>query len=105
MNEYIYLKPASPALAPRPKQLLLPYAPTTPEVRDALDVLQDSPLDLDWETTGLDACDPAQHIVGVGLANEHGRVYLDVRHWAEGGAEWRHFLVWLHARGFWAFNG
>lgn len=104
MSDYIYLKPADPPRAPRPNLLLLPNQPSDNEVDAALCSLGTDPVDLDLETTGLDACDPTQRIVGIGLANQHGAVYLDVRHWREGGPEWRAFLEWLDHVGFWAFN-
>ncbi len=71
----------------------------------ALCSLGTDPVHLDFETTGLDGCDPQHRVVGIGLANEHGSVYLDVRHWAEGGPEWTAFVAWLDHVGYWAFNG
>jgi hypothetical protein len=103
-QSYIYLKPADPPLAPRPQQILLPHAPTDAEVNEAVCSLGANPVHLDLETTALDACDPQQRIVGVGLANSEGRVYLDVRHWREGGLEWEALLDWLNYVGFWCFN-
>jgi hypothetical protein len=102
--DFIYLKPADPPCHPRPLELLMLHSPTDADVDAAVSTLGTAVVDLDFETTGLDATDPAQRIVGVGLANEHGRIYLDVRHWAEGGPEWAAFLGWLDHVGFWAFN-
>ncbi len=101
---FIYLRPADPPLAPRPQQILLPHAPTDAEVDAAICSLGTEPTHIDLETTGLDACDPQQRIVGVGLANSQGRVYIDVRHWQERGPEWRALLEWLDHVGYWAFN-
>jgi DNA polymerase I-like protein with 3'-5' exonuclease and polymerase domains len=103
-TQYLYLRPADPPLAPRPQQILLPHAPTDREVDAALCSLGTEPVHLDFETTGLEVCDPEQRVVGIGLANSRGRVYLDVRHWRERADEWRAFFDWLNHVGYWAFN-
>lgn len=64
-----------------------------------------APVHLDFETTGLDACDPAQLAVGLGLAwrDEDGdayAVYFDVRD----GAPWAALADALDHAGWLAFN-
>ena len=36
---------------------------------------------LDLETTGIDAADASQHVVGIGLANEHGSAYYTIENY------------------------
>lgn len=103
-GQYLYLRPANPTLLPRRPLQLLHTRPSSEAVATALVALGPGPLHLDLETTGLDATDPTLTVVGVGLCDAAGAVYLDVRHWVEGGAEWSALLAELDRRGFWAFN-
>jgi DNA polymerase I-like protein with 3'-5' exonuclease and polymerase domains len=61
------------------------------------------PIHIDFETTGLDPTDPAQHPVGIGMANSRGSVYCDTRQWDF--HDWSALNKYLkHCGGVLAFN-
>lgn len=104
-RQYILAKPADPKRFPRPATLY-PHNPGLLELRPALAklVAANEPIHLDFETTGLDAADPTQSVVGVGLANAAGVWYFDARQWRTPGNEWYELQRALYAVGWMAFN-
>ena len=103
-RSFVLLRPLAQPSQPQPVTLRLTYDPL--QLREDLIQLveraQGRPIHLDFETTGLDAADPRQSAVGLGLATDGFVVYFDIRAWHPN--DWAALALALSYTGWIAWN-